>query len=240
MNKLLYLVVILLFTSCDKVDEISDYVSKTKSKLIEKRDYKNAALKLSKENRELKLKLNKLMFAIQKLKSETAYLSIKNNKGRSVASLKKKVYIPMDKRKGVEDLVKFSTYKWKPSVMLAIANNSFIKKNYEKSFQYYNAFYSRFPTGASVDDLFFYRAGVSAYKIKQYKTAKFYLDKVINSYPASKYYRSSKLWIAMIYFRKKQYSIFYRYVEEFRIKYRNTPEWKILKKYYEDITKRYK
>ena len=54
-------------------------------------------------------------------------------------------------------------------------------------------------------------------------------------YPTSSYYRSAKLWVALTHMKLGDKQKFFATVEEFRKKYRNTNEWKILSAYYEKI-----
>jgi len=57
----------------------------------------------------------------------------------------------------------------------------------------------------------------------------------VSKYPKSNFYRGAKLWMAMSEYNTGNHRKFASTVEEFRTKYRNTEEWKILSKYYEDI-----
>ena len=57
----------------------------------------------------------------------------------------------------------------------------------------------------------------------------------MNQYPTSQYYRSAKLWKSLTYLQMGDKKKFFATVEEFRKKYRNTKEWKILSAYYEKI-----
>jgi len=45
----------------------------------------------------------------------------------------------------------------------------------------------------------------------------------------------AKLWLALAQYNQGEHQKFLATVEEFRLKYRNTEEWKILSRYYEDI-----
>jgi outer membrane protein assembly factor BamD (BamD/ComL family) len=57
----------------------------------------------------------------------------------------------------------------------------------------------------------------------------------MKQYPTSQYYRSAKLWVALTNLKLGEKKKFFATVEEFRKKYRNTNEWKILSNYYEKI-----
>ncbi len=57
----------------------------------------------------------------------------------------------------------------------------------------------------------------------------------MSQYPTSKFFRSAKLWSSLTHLKMGNKDRFMATVEEFRKKYRNSPEWKILSKYYESI-----
>lgn len=62
-----------------------------------------------------------------------------------------------------------------------------------------------------------------------------HLSSLVKTYPRSQFYRGAKLWLALTQYNMGDQQKFLKTVEEFRLKYRNTDEWKILSKYYEDI-----
>ena len=58
----------------------------------------------------------------------------------------------------------------------------------------------------------------------------------MKNHPKSDFYRGAKLWLALAQYNNGDHKKFLVTVEEFRLKYRNTEEWKILSRYYEDIS----
>ena len=58
-------------------------------------------------------------------------------------------------------------------------------------------------------------------------------------YPRSSYRRGAKLWLALSHFHLGDEKKFMNTVDEFRRKYRNTKEWKVLSQYYEDLNLKY-
>ena len=63
------------------------------------------------------------------------------------------------------------------------------------------------------------------------------LARLIEKYPSSHYYRGAKLWRAINLYEDGDKDELYKTIEEFKMKYRNTPEWKILSRYYEKSQK---
>jgi predicted RNase H-like nuclease (RuvC/YqgF family) len=81
---------------------------KVESKAAKINNYERTALHLSKENRELRRKINSLEYDIQQYRAKISYLKLKidQQKGsRKVASIGP---TPLFKK----DLVQFATYKW--------------------------------------------------------------------------------------------------------------------------------
>ena len=229
MKKLILLVSFLLLTSCD-------YLSEIEQKAAVINGYEKSALALSKENRDLKVVIKQLEYEIQSLKSKNNYLTVqleKDKKGRQIAS------IPAVSPEN--DMVKFDVYKWTPSQMVAIAHKEFADKNYEKSAQFFKSCRANFPTDKRIDDEFLFQAGVAAYESGKHHEWVFdNLSKLVTDYPASKYYRGAKLWMALTNLKLGKNQEFFQTVEEFRKKYRNTSEWKILSAHYEEILQKYK
>jgi len=232
LNLTVVLAIIPLISSCDLVNRIEE-----KSARINQ--YESVALGLAKENRGLKVKISQLEYEIQQLKAEKKFLDLKlrdKSLGRGIASVATPKYVVPKK-----DMVKFHTYKWTPGQLLAVAENSFEKKEYEKSAQFFQAMLANFPKSKKVDDRVLFQAGVSAYETgKHYDWTLGNLEQLVSMYPASQYYRGAKLWIALTNLKLGNTDKFYNTVEEFRKKYRNTPEWKILRSHYEEIITKYK
>jgi TolA-binding protein len=196
--------------------------------------YEMASLTLAKENRELKSKLRKVNFDLATYRTKNDFLQIKLNKetkSRKIASIPKKNY---------KDLVNYDVYKWSEEKLIGIGGKEFHFKNFEKSAQFYNELIKRFPKSKILNDKVLFAAGLSAYESgKHYKWAVTHLKSLVKNYPKSKFYRGAKLWLALSKLNQGDKKYFYHTVEEFRQKYRNTNEWKILSRHYETINKTY-
>lgn len=226
----LILMGLLVLTSCNMsrhLEERAAYFNSLEDK----------SLIVSKENRELKVKLSGLEAEIDTLNNKNHYLKIQveklQGKGRSLASIR-----PVAPG---NDLVQFNVYKWKPAQMLKLAQSEFNKKNFEKSAQFFQSFSQNYSENKAYDDKFLFQAGVAAFESGQhYDWSVNHFGKIVDNYPASKFYRGAKLWTAMAYLNTGKEDQFFTRVEEFRKKYRNTPEWDILRKHYEKIIQRHK
>jgi TolA-binding protein len=195
-------------------------------------NYEKKSLQLAKENRLLKKKINELQFENEKLQSKNSFLALKLENKPSV----KRTIASVVKRDS-EDLVNYETYKWSPDKLLAIGDKEFHFRHYDKSAQFFNELLNRFPKYAKVDDRVFFAAGIAAYESqKHYQWASKHLKSLIEKYPKSKYYRGAKLWLALSELKQGNKEYFVSTVEEFREKYRNTQEWKILSQHYETIS----
>jgi len=222
-------------TSCDQIERFE-----VKAEKINR--YEVASLHLSRENRELKTKVSHLLDEIQTLKSEKNFLSIKLDKyEKKDAPTQSRNIASIGRLKPKNDLVKFDVYKWTPSQMLAMAEKEFEGKNFEKSAQFFTTFKERFPGHERVDDHFLFQAGVAAFETgKHPEWTLEHLESLVKAYPTSQYYRGAKLWMALTYLQLGQEQKFFNTVEEFRKKYRNTEEWKVLSPHYEKIVQKYK
>lgn len=196
--------------------------------------YEKAALKLAAENRALTAKVSSLEYKLGMLETEKSVLAAQvKNQGaaRTIAS------IPKPK---VNDLVNYDVYRWTPEKLLAIGEKELHFKNYAKSAQFYNELVKRFPESQLVSDKTLFGAGIAAYEAKQHDWAIQHLSLLVEKYPKSTFYRGAKLWLALSQYNTGNHRKFASTVEEFRLKYRNTEEWKILSKYYEDINYKFK
>ncbi len=195
--------------------------------------YEKKALALAKENRLLQKKISDLQYEISQLESKNKYyVSQIEGKGskadRTIASVPKP---------STNDLVNYEVYKWTPEKLLAIGEKEFHFKNYEKSAQFYDELITRFPEHKLVNDRVLFGAGVAAFETgKRYDWSEKYLARLIKDHPKSDFYRGAKLWLALSQYNQGDHQKFLVTVEEFRLKYRNTDEWKILSRYYEDIS----
>lgn len=158
------------------------------------------------------------------------------NKGREIASIR--TMLPV----GDEDMVKFEIYQWTPEQILGTAQAEFQKKNFKKSAQYFQALSFHYPDHPMVKkDEFRFHAGVAAYEAGDYHAWTMdHLSHLVKDHPTSKYYRGAKLWMGLTHLQMGDHDKFFATVEEFRKKYRNTPEWSILSAHYEKIVQKYK
>lgn len=247
--------IIPLVTSCSFEGEMKKI--EHKAALINK--YENVALKLAKENRELRAEVKRLEFEIQKLKQGGGHTESRSGHGeaslaeaghgsaskeshgsshgdshaapsRAIASVKP---VALEVKK---DLVEWKTYKWSADDMVKIADKEFKAKNFEKAAQFYTSLVNTYPDFKHLDDEFYFKAGISAYESGEHHewTLK-HFEALMAKYPTSQYYRSAKLWVALTHMKMGEKAKFFATVEEFRKKYRNTNEWKILSSYYEKI-----
>lgn len=197
-------------------------------------NYEKAAFSLAKENIRLKKEKGDLAHQINILKSQITYLNLKiDNKEikRNISSITEP-----DK-----DLVKMSIYKWSPEKLLNIGEAEFQKKEFEKSAQFFMTFLTLFPKSNKINDRVLFQAGVSAYETKEhYDWALKSFGRLTEEYPESPFYRGAKLWKGLSHLSMGSEKAFFEVVEEFRKKYRNTPEWDILKPHYEKLVQKYK
>lgn len=200
-------------------------------------EYEKKALSLAKENRILNAKLSDLQYTISGLESKNKFLSaqVKNGTNGAETSTAKRAIASIPKT-NAEDLVNYEIYKWTPEKLLAIGEKELHFKNYEKSAQFYNELIHRFPKHELVSDRVLFGAGVAAFETgKRYDWSEKHLDRLVKTHPKSEFYRGAKLWLALAQYNQGEEKKFLATVEEFRLKYRNTEEWKILSRYYEDI-----
>lgn len=223
-----------LLSSCS-FHELAQFKAFEK-KAAEINHYQNASLMLAKENRELRTHIKRLEFEIEKLKQESVFkhASKASESGeRKIASIGSE---PMFDLKGERDQVEFSTYKWSAEDMLKIADKEFKEKNFEKAAQFYNSIIENYPQFNKLDDELLYKSGVSAFETgKHHDWTLAHFNNLLKLYPKSAHYRSAKLWVALTNLKVGEKDKFLATVEEFRKKYRNTNEWKILSSYYESI-----
>ncbi len=231
-NTFLFFSALTLLVSCD-------FAQKLESKARSISNYEVSALNLSKENRQLQVKLGQLEAEIQALKTKNNYLSMQlEDKAKASGASTRRIASVGPKK---ADAVQFDIYQWTPSQLLAMASNEFGRENYDQSAQYYMAFMTNFKGHESINDDFLYQAGVAAYQSgKRPEWVEASLKKLVADYPTSKFYRGAKLWLALNNLKQGKRGEFFQTVEEFRQRYRNTPEWKILSVHYEEIVQKYK
>lgn len=199
-------------------------------------EYEKKSLALAKENRLLTAKISDLQYKINELESKNKYHAAQMKAPEAGQSNGAKRAIASIPKTNAEDLVNYEVYKWTPDKLLAIGEKELHFKNYEKSAQFYNELIGRFPKHELVSDRVLFGAGVAAFETgKRYDWSEKHLDRLVKSYPKSEFYRGAKLWLALAQYNQGHHQKFLATVEEFRLKYRNTEEWKILSRYYEDI-----
>jgi tetratricopeptide (TPR) repeat protein len=206
--------------------------------------YEQVSLKLARENRELQADVKRLEFEVEKLKQEKSYNETKSG-GPKIETAEHKVHeteatqgrsIASVAPAAAKDLVEFKIYKWHADDLLKIADKEFKDKNYEKAAQFYTSMVNNYPTNKSLTDEFYFKAGIAAYESgTHHEWTLSHFETLMTKYPTSQYFRSAKLWVALTHMKLGDKKKFYATVEEFRKKYRNTNEWKILSSYYEKI-----
>lgn len=235
---LITLVALTPLVSCDKFDHLE-----AKAERINR--YENVSLHLARENRGLKQEISRLRSDIQTLKSEKNYLQIKldkyEQKTADNGSQKSRGIASVAPVKPEKDLVKFDVYKWTPTQIISMAEKEFQSKNFEKSAQFFMSFRENFPKHERIDDHFLFQAGVASFESgKHPEWTLHHLETLVKAYPTSQYYRGAKLWMALTYLQLGEEEKFFHTVEEFRKKYRNTEEWKVLSPHYEKIVQKFK
>jgi tetratricopeptide (TPR) repeat protein len=255
MNKLkASLLVLPLLASCS-VD-----LKKIEEKAAMINHYEQVSLKLARDNRELHAEVKRLEFEVEKLKQEKSYNEVKtpgataahgevaNHEskheeskhddstheahGRAIASVAPSAISNEAKK----DYVEFKTYKWHVDDLMKIADKEFKEKNYEKAAQFYTSLVNNYPTNKTITDEFYFKAGIAAFESGDHHDWTLtHFEALMTKYPTSQYFRSAKLWVALTHMKLGDKKKFYATVEEFRKKYRNTNEWKILSSYYEKI-----
>lgn len=205
------------------------------AKLDAQLQYEKKALALAKENRLLQVKISSLEFKVNELESKNKYFASQSAAPKKAVAPERAIAsIPQT---NTNDLVNYEIYKWTPEKLLAIGEKEFHFKNYEKSAQFYSELINRFPKHELVSDRVLFGAGVAAFETgKRYDMSERYLARLVKDHPKSDFYRGAKLWLALSQYNQGEHKKFLVTVEEFRLKYRNTEEWKILSRYYEDIS----
>ena len=235
---LILLVVFLAFTcSCDQMrSRIRSIEKKAHNLNREEKVFHSLASK----NRLLEVEVGKLRAEIATLQAKNRYLAhkMKNEKKKGLRKKTKRrgiASIPSRRSFRDKDLVRFHVYKWNPEQMLAVAQREFDRENYEKSAQFFYKFSMEYPNDSRLGDRFLFQSGIASFKSKKYRDrSKYYFEEIVNRHTGSEYYRSAKVWLSLIHLQNGERGKFFSTVEEFRKKYRNTPEWKILSAYYDE------
>lgn len=163
---------------------------------------------------------------------QTEKVSTREEHGRSIASV-----APVNAHEDAKkDYVEFKTYKWHADDLRQIADKEFKEKHYEKAAQFYTSLINNYPTNKIISDEFYFKAGIASFESGiHHDWTLNHFEALMSKYPSSQYYRSARLWVALTQMKMGDKKKFYATVEEFRKKYRNTNEWKILSSYYEKI-----
>ncbi len=196
--------------------------------------YEYKSLELAKKVRELQLENHKLKTQISRLTDEKEHLAMNltGKQARTIASIPSK---------SANDLVNFELYKWTADKLLGVGKQALHFKKYDKSAQYYQALVKNYPRHKAINDKVLFEAGIAAYESKiHYKWAQNHFSALVERYPKSKYHLGAKLWLGLSHFYQGDQEKFVATVDEFRKKYRNTREWKVLSKYYEELNYKYK
>lgn len=208
-----------------------DIVARLEQRANEVNKFEVIAFELGQENRKLKSDIEKLKYEMKSLEAKNSFLEIKlGEKQRSVASVKT----------DPNDLVQYDTFKWSVKQMISVAQKEYKAKNFEKSSQFYHTVLTKFGKDKLVTPEIIYQAGMASFKAKKFDWTIDHMGQVVSNYPTSKFFRGAKLWSAMAHHELGSKDKFFSTVEEFRLKYRNTDEWKILSKHYENFYQKYK
>lgn len=192
--------------------------------------FETKSLDLAKKNRLLQAEVSQLKFEQGQLENKLKTAGIKPDIKKVIRKIAS-VDIPDS-----EDLVQYEIYQWTPGKLLAVARKELHFRHYEKSAQFYHELLSRFPKHEMIDDQIWFEGGIASYESKKhYPWASKFFGKVISEYPNSHFYRGAKLWLGLTYHNLGKKQQFLRTLNEFKTKYRNTKEWNILKKHYEDL-----
>ena len=191
--------------------------------------YERMTFGLLRKNRELKVKLNQLQSRVDELETQRKFFLSSSRQTRA-ARFPASAARPVDEK---NDLVKLATYKWKDRKLLQIARGAWKRKDYPRSAQYFYTLIKTYPKSRLVDDTVLFQTAMASLQSKIYNPwAEQALTRILEDHPRSRYYRGAKLWMAIVYFERGNKKQFYQTLEEFRLKYRNTPEWRILSKHY--------
>lgn len=213
-----------------------DVWNKLRVKADEVNGYYGRSLELSKDNRGLRATIDKLRYEVKTLEAKNNFLEIKLQKEKGVRDI-----ASLPSKEVETDLVNFDIYKWSPKDMLSIAQKEYGQKNFEKSAQFFHELIKRYPKDKNISEEVLFQSGISSFETgKHFPWVVEVMGRLISEYPNSKFYRGAKLWMAMGHHELGEKEKFFKTVEEFRLKYRNTEEWKILSRHYENFYQKYK
>lgn len=234
--KIFFVFTILAFTYVFSLWKFGGLNTAVMTKIEEQYQYEQKALGLARENRLLKARISGLQYEVSQLEAKNRYFA-SQGKSKATTPAAAARTIASIAQPNLEDLVNYEIYKWTPEKLLAIGEKELHFKNYEKSAQFYHELISRFPKHQIVSDRVLFGAGVAAFETgSRFDWSEKHLARLVKEHPKSQFYRGAKLWLALAQYNQGEHQKFLATVEEFRLKYRNTEEWKILSRYYEDIS----
>ena len=213
-------ITLLLLASCSfkdfygEIADLSDIV-------IDKADYKIAALKLARENRQLRASISDLQYQLSSLERERNFLNMKLDETRGLASTD--VHKPVD---ADNDLVNYAAYKWDFNTLISLADKEFNSRNLKKSAQLYRTASEVFKV--SLDENSYFKAGIASFESGYNDWSQEFFGELVSKFSRSQYFRPSKLWLALTYQRQGNKEEFEKIKAEFRLNYQNSEEWKIL------------
>ena len=218
----IFLMGLLLLAGCSQEkDHLKVKWQRLRYHVKQEQRYKEVSLKLARDNRELRIQNNKMVFEIQALKGELQTLAQERPK-----------YVKVRKKQIGRAL---ASMDWSAEQEFMRAQNEYKRKNYAQAFAYFQAFAKKFPEHKRIDDRFLFRTGLAAFESRQYDQAAWYFQQLVTLHPQSKLHRSAKLWAGLSHLKMGDKKKFIQVVKEFKNKYQNTPEWKVLKAHYEKI-----
>jgi cell division protein FtsB len=204
----------LLLTSCLESERMERFESNA--------SYRISALKLARENRILKADINDLRYQLLATERERNFLTMKLDQARTLAGSSE--YRPVDVE---DDLVKYATYKWDFNTLISLADKEFNSRDFKKSSQLYRTAFEIF-SNLPMDENSYFKAGIASFESGYNDWAQEFFSDLISKFARSKYYRPSKLWLALTYQRQGKKDEYVKIKEEFRLNYQNSEEWKIL------------
>jgi outer membrane protein assembly factor BamD (BamD/ComL family) len=224
------------FVSCNFIDKMAVRAEKINN-------FERVSLKLAQKNRLLQAKINQLEFQLEKSRARSEFLALQVKHPKKSVSSVVKSRTPASIKGGVDsksDLVKQETYQWSDTQLKAAAIREYEQKNFEKAAQFFQILVRDFPNSGELTDQTLFQAGISAYHSgKHYDWSISTMDSLAAKYPESNYYLSAKAWSALAYLQRGDEDTFWKVVEEFRKKYRNTVEWKLMSKHYDRLATKY-
>ncbi|MBF0361583.1 MAG: hypothetical protein HQK49_11260 [Oligoflexia bacterium] len=237
------------------IDGIGPASASASSSTINNHGEKKSVSEINTENGNHHGEVAKLSKSPKSPRSAKSSRAIEKDRGRGIASVSANSFTPIvnngnfngnghsesNNLSEESDPIGFELYNWKPEQLVTMANTSFTERDYVRATQYFMVLIREFPTYHEINDQLYFMAGVSAYNSgRYYNLAQNYLTTLISRYPSSSLYRGAKLWLALANFKMGNSALFFKTVDEFRLKYRNTQEWKILSSYYENYRNKYK